>query len=309
MRILVTGAAGFFGRYITKQLVEEGHDVLALDTADGYQVAGHIAPEMRGPTDWVMADITQPRLDRVVPDNLDAVIHLAAIAAPGVCAADPARAYSINVAGTHNVLELARIRGARRFVFASTAHVYGISPRYMPTDEQHPLWLGDVYTATKALGEDLCRIYGENYGLSTVSLRVYNGYGPGQAEGFFIPDMIKKARAGKIALTGAGITKDWVYVTDVADAYCRAVRSEYVGAVNVGTGDEMSLGAIAMLIAARFGAVFEALPGEGAGPTRMLCDPRKALRLWGWRPLVSIDTGLLATLDAAQQQEEATWRK
>ena len=298
MKVLVTGAAGFIGSHIVPRLVSEGMDVTCIDTPEGY-AAGRLKGIERK-VHLITADITQPSLFDAVSEPLDTVLHLAALASPILCDQNPPLAFLLNVNGTHNVLKLALKCRAEKVVFASTAHVYGISPRYMPTDERHPLWLQDTYTTTKILGEQLCQLFYENHGLSYLTLRLYNGYGPGQPTGYFIPDIIRKAQAGQINLKGGEVTKDFVFVSDVASAFVKAVSSEYVGNLNIGSGRETRLKDVASTIAQAFGVQLTPVLSEGSNPTRMLCDWTRALKILEWRPKVSLEEGLRRTIE--------TWR-
>jgi UDP-glucose 4-epimerase len=282
MRVLVTGANGFIGQYVVKALKEAKHKVITLDNAQ--RPGTHLD---------ITADITKP-LPRI--EGLDAVIHLAAIANPRECDHDPSGAFDVNANGTHQVLSMALASGARKVVYASTAHVYGISPRYLPTDEVHRLWLQNNYTLTKIVGEQLCELYYENHGLGYTSLRLYNAYGPGQAAGYFIPDMISKAKEGSIVLPGGNTTKDFVWVEEVAQAFVLAASSPFAGAVNIGTGVETELSAIAGYIAKVGGASFSTTPVEGA--TRMQADISRARQVLGWEPKVTMLDGLDRILKA-----------
>ena len=275
MRVLVTGASGFIGRHLVNALEKGGHTVLGWDLPN--------------------QDITQPF---GTPPPLDAVIHLAAIGSPPLCDRDPATAFGVNVQGSHNVLKLAIAAGAKRFVLASTGHTYGVSPRYLPTDERHPLWLQDVYTTTKILGEQLCQLFFDNYGLSYAAIRLFNAYGPGQQPGYFIPDMIQKAQTGRIELRGHQITKDWIFIDDVVRAYILAMQSQFVGAINVGTGKETTLGYIAPRIASAFGAQWVISKQLQGGPTRMCADWGRAQRVLGWSPTISLEEGLERTIES-----------
>ena len=275
MRVCVTGSNGFIGQHVCKALVDAGHRVIPLDIN----------------IPWVQADITQP-LPKM-PD-LDAVIHLAALSHPRQCDENPAKAYEVNVLGTSNVLRMALASGAKKFVFSSSAHVFDIPPRYLPTDELHPLRLNNVYTTTKILGEQLCQLYWENHGLSYTTLRLFNAYGPGQALGYFIPDQIAKAAKGGFGLRGRNVTKDWIFVTDVADAFVKAVSSDFVGPINIGTGVETDLGTIAEIIARAYEVELATFPSDS--PSRMCADNSRAKRVLGWEPKTSIWEGLDAIL-------------
>ena len=272
MKVLVTGANGFIGRHVSKAVREAGHEVVTLDSM--------------GDVD-IKADITLP-LSKI--EGLDAVIHLAAVSHPRDCDTNPSRAFDVNVNGTHQVLKLALESGAKKVVFSSSAHVYGISPRYLPTNETHPVWLQNNYTLTKILGEQLCHLYYENHGLNYTVLRLYNAYGLGQMPGYFIPDMISKAKNGEVAVNGANTTKDFVYVEDVARAFVLALDTSFVGAINVGTGVETTLDQIACRIAQEAKATYTY--GFSDTPTRMCADITRAQRILGWTPKVSLGDGL-----------------
>ena len=275
MRVLVTGSEGFLGRHVCRALKARGHDVVGLDTAPGAEV---------------VADIT-----KVLPlMKLDAIVHLAALAAPNLCTANPESAFSVNVLGTQQVLRLALESGARKFVFSSSAHVYGVGPKYLPTDEYHPLFLQNTYTTTKILGEQLCQLFYDNHGLSYTALRLFNAYGPGQGPGYFIPDMIAKAKTGEIILKGGETTKDWVYVDDVARAFCLALETPYVGVMNIGTGLQTPLSEVSRLIAVNTNATLRLISSGDA--TRMQADYTRARQVLGWTPTVRIEEGLATIL-------------
>ncbi len=282
LKVLITGANGFIGRHVVKALRETGHEAITLDLP----WYAHMD---------IAADITGPLAP--IPD-LDAVIHLAAIASPRKCDADPSHAFNVNVNGTHQVLKMALASGATKVVFTSSAHVYDIPPRYLPTDEVHPLRLNNTYATSKILGEQLCELYWTNHGLSYTVLRLYNVYGPGQARGYFIPDMLGKT--GNIDLDAGGhTTKDWVWVEDVAQALLRAVESPFVGAINIGTGIETPLHVLAgQIVADRGFACFTAPLYANDNVTRMQADISRAKKVLGWQPTVAVAEGLERILQA-----------
>jgi len=297
MRVLVTGAAGFIGQHVSQLLNERGHSVLALD----FRI-----PLI--PLIWwdkvFKVDITEPI--PAIPD-LDAVIHLAAMANPRDCDAHPDQAFNANVNGTHQVLKMALESGAKKFIFSSSAHVYDIPPKYLPTDEMANLRLNNVYTTTKILGEELCRLYWSNYGLSYTTLRLFNVYGGGQAKGYFVPDKIDEAQRGGIDLRGSNVTKDWIYIDDVADAFVKAVSSPFVGALNIGTGIETNLGTVAGIIADAYKVELATFPVSV--PTRMCADIRCAQTVLGWSPKVSLEEGLERTIKAYSDQKRPVLQK
>ena len=300
MRVLISGAAGFVGSHLVQALMKEDCEVFALDTARNNVNFGKVNAD-----NWIDCDISNKAAVDYVEKNLgfEAVIHLAAIANPNFAQANPHLAFAVNVLGTYNMLKMAKAADAKRFILASSAHVYGISPKYMPTDEFHPLALLDTYTTSKVLSEKLCEFfYNSNCHLSYCTLRLFNGYGPGQSTGYFIPDMIEKAKTGKITLNGCGITKDFVYIDDIVDAMIRALESCYVGPLNVGTGIQTKLEDVAAIIAKHFKA--ELIVGlrlvNDKGPTCMQADITRIKSTLNWRPQTKIEDGLKATIKATE---------
>jgi len=295
--LLVTGAAGFIGRHLCAELIRRDHEVIALDN-DGdrlgsLDIADHGTKRLCDIRSAESVDSVAKSLRTV---RIPTLLHMAALAAPRACEKQPDIAWATNVQGTYNVLRLAQTAGIRRVVFFSTAHVYGISPKYFPTDENHPLSLQDTYTSTKIVGEALCDLFFRNYGISYTVLRLFNGYGPGQSEDYFIGAKIAQART-PLALTPPwepDVTKDWVHVTDIVDAVVRTLKTDFVGPINIGTGFETDLGKIVQMIGRWTGSpigVAKFQPFE-KGPTRMRCDWGRAQRILGWEPKVKFETGL-----------------
>jgi nucleoside-diphosphate-sugar epimerase len=302
VRIVVTGAAGFIGRHLVKHLAEDlGHEVVGIDIAD---MSGMPLMPMKADitNDVEMLAKTAHDLRRMAwwngkseiqtGNSVDAFVHLAAVASPPIAQKEPERAWATNVRGTHNVLQLARDIGCKKVVFFSSAHVYGISPKYLPTDENHPLALHDTYTTTKIMGEALCRLFYENHGIAYTVLRLWNAYGPGQSADYFIGKKISQAREGKLTLRNEGVTKDWVHVSDVVKATSLAIASDYVGPLNVGTGVETSLRQIVGLLSRRFGVDVEREDVPDEGPTRMQCDWQRIRTTLGWEPTIRFEDGL-----------------
>jgi len=293
-RVLVTGAAGFIGSHLLPALVEEGYEVIALDQEGALD-------KIEGSVFKALADICDSaRMDTITNSiremKVHSLIHLAAIAAPRVAEKKPEQTFRVNVYGTLNVLRMAKEAKVKRVVFTSTAHVYGISPKYLPTDESHPLSLQDDYTISKILGEQLCHLFYQNHNISYVALRMFNGYGPRQSLDYFIPAMISQAMKGDITLRGRYITKDFIYVSDMVDAILQMLPSHYAGPLNVGTGQDAALEYVADYIAKAFGVKLKFAEPDDKGPTRMQCDNSR-LKGFGWQPRVSLDEGLKKTIE------------
>jgi dTDP-glucose 4,6-dehydratase len=305
-KVLVTGAGGFIGSHLLPELIREGYEVIALDKPEALSRLNTEDYDYYDKINKVEADICDcSRMESLgrglnfesqSGQKVDSIIHLAAIAAPRVAEKKPEETFRINVYGTLNVLRMAKEAHVKRVVFPSTAHVYGISPKYLPTDESHPLALQDDYTISKILGEQLCRLFYENHNISYVALRMFNGYGPRQSLDYFIPAMIEQTKKGNITLRGRYITKDFIYVADMVDAILTVLPSEYVGSLNVGTGQQVALEYVADYIAEAFKVKLKFAEPDDKGPTHMQCDNSR-LRGFGWSPKVSIEEGLDKTIE------------
>ncbi|MDG6990342.1 MAG: NAD-dependent epimerase/dehydratase family protein [Nitrososphaerota archaeon] len=300
--ILITGAAGFMGSYLVPRLLSDGYDVTALDLKGAFTKG-----TLRGVENKIRVvevDITNYEELNRVDVHPDYIHHLAAIAAPGLCHAQPKLAYDVNVLGTHNVLRFAKSRDVKRFLLTSSAHVYGISPRYMPTPEIQPVWLqDDVYTATKIIDEYLVRLFYENYSLPYTTIRLFNSYGPRQTTDYFIPAKIDEAlRTGKIVLRGKSVRKDFVYITDVIDAYVKMLESDFVGEINVGSGIPTSLGEVASYIAKSLKAELQF--AEDDSPSSMQSDVSRARKAIGWEATVKLEDGLNTTIESIRKQKQ-----
>jgi len=299
MRVVVTGGAGFIGAHSCRALLEAGHSVTAVDDLSH----GKREAIPRG-ADMVIIDVRSPQLAaELVRLQPEAVLHLAAQMDVRRSVADPLYDASVNVLGTVNALAAARKAGARRFVFASSGGaVYGEQDAF-PAPEQHPRRPASPYGVSKLCGEEYAEL-ARREGLSTISLRYANVYGPGQdplgEAGVVAIFLHRMLHGGDPVINGDGRqTRDFVYVEDVARANLLALTSEATGALNVGTGVETSIEDLARLLAAAAGypkAVGHgpAAPGE---QRRSSVDSRAARDQLGWEPLVPLGEGLRRTAE------------
>lgn len=294
----MTGACGFLGSHLIPRLLDEGAEVVGLDY--GSALENGSLRKVQSKMKLSEADISNHEQVKKLDHQVDFVVHLAAIAAPIQCEENPSKAFATNVLGTFNLLKLANERRVKKFLFSSTAHVYGISPKYMPTDEKHPLALQDTYTTTKIIGESLCQLFYSNHNLEYLVTRLFNSYGPGQSTDYFIPAMIAKAKTGHIELRGRNVTKDFVFVDDVVDAFTKAMLSDYVGEMNVGSGQQTKLEYVARHIAQSMKAKLTFSDVETSGPTHMQSDPTRASRILGWKATTPIEKGLDLTMKASR---------
>jgi len=291
------------GSYLVPALLRRGYEVVGIDLKGTFD-NGNLR-EFRNRVEPVEADITDySSLEKLDAKGVDYVHHLAAIASPGTCTAQPKLAYDVNVRGTFNVLRFANRLGVKKILFTSSAHVYGISPRYVPTPEIQPVWLqDDIYTSSKIIGEHLIRLFYENYGLPYTTIRLFNSYGPRQTTDYFIPAKIIEAlTTGKIRLRDRHVKKDFVFIEDVIDAYIRMLESDYVGEMNVGSGISTSLEEVAKHIADTLKVELTFAAGDAA--TFMQADTTRAKKVLGWEAKTTLQAGLKLTIESHRAAKE-----
>jgi UDP-glucose 4-epimerase len=306
MRVLVTGGAGFIGSHLVDALLARGDEVSLLD---------HLR---RSPRPWVTEALRRgARLHVADVRDLDAlrgafdtarpevVMHLAAQVDVRRSVADPAFDAQVNVAGTVSVLEAARSVGAERILFASTAATYG-NPKRIPTGEGEPIAPLSPYGTSKAAAEWYLNQYARLHGLSTLSLRMANVYGPRQdpyGEAGVVAIFAGASAAGRsVTVFGDGRqTRDYLYVGDVANAWIAAAESDVEGALNISSGTEVSV----LQLVEELGLTYELAPARAGEIARSCLDASAAERVLGWSPGVGLSVGLGRTLDAIDQPAEA----
>jgi UDP-glucose 4-epimerase len=279
-RILVTGSSGFVGKDLVEELKRQDADVLTLTDHDGRRI--DIRDQQR-----VKGIINEIR-------NIDIVYHLAAITSVPFSFENPGETYGANVLGTLNILELCRLCNAEKIVFASS-YVYG-QPQYMPIDEEHPLQPTNPYARSKILGEELCRAYNTDFGMKCIILRPFNIYGIRQNKNFLIPSIIAQLRYGKIELKDPEPKRDFIYISDIIDAYIKA--EEFKGdfeVFNIGYGKSYSVKEITEKIIQLYGKDVKINYKNERRKNEIMdtvADIRKAKEKLGWEPSVNIDAGL-----------------
>lgn len=300
VQALVTGGAGFIGSQVVDGLVAAGHEVVVVDDLSTGR------PENVPPgVDLIEADVTDSAgIDRafaMTRPNL--VFHLAAQIDVRGSVADPAFDAGVNVVGTATVLEAARVAGAGRFVFASTGGgLYGEADA-LPTTEDAPLRPLSPYGVGKAAAESYVRFFTREEGMSTISLRMANVYGPRQnphgEAGVIALFCGAKLDARRPTLFGDGLqTRDFLYVDDAVAALLLAAVSRASGSFNVGTGRETALLDLVQKLGLE--ATFE--PARHGEVRRSCLDASHAQRTLGWQPVVDLDEGLTRTVAAADQR-------
>jgi UDP-glucose 4-epimerase len=299
MRFLITGGAGFLGAALANRLVKQGHVVRVLDDLTSGD-PGRLDPAVLF-TRGDVADV--PKLWTLLQD-VDCVYHLAARVSVPESILYPREYNTVNVGGTVAVMEAIRDAGVKRVVLASSGAVYGAQDQ-QPVHEGLPPHPDSPYAVSKLAAEHYVHTIGALWKIETVSLRIFNAYGPGQqlppSHAPAIPQFLKQALTdGSLVAFGDGRqTRDFVYVDDVVDALEAAATARNVNReiINIGGGAETSIDQLIELI----GRVTQTplLPlrnPSGGGVSRLWANIDKARRLLGYSPGVTLDEGLRLTL-------------
>ena len=300
MQVLVTGAAGFLGAALANTLADQGHQVIGLDNMSTSS-PNELSPNIH----FTRGDISdRPKLWTLLQD-VDCVYHLAARVLVPESMLYPAEYNLVNTGGTVNLMEAVRDAGVRRVVFISSGAIYGNQEIQPLTEEALPN-PKSPYAVSKLAAEYYVRTIGQQAGIETVCLRVFNAYGPGQqippSYTPVVPSFLKQAlQKGTIVIHGAGSqTRDYVYVDDVVQAMITAGIAPAIDGeiINVGSGVETSILDLVTLVSELTGFEPEVVynPRRGSGPQRMCASLQKAERLLGYQPRISLRDGLQRTM-------------
>lgn len=301
MKALVTGGAGFIGRWLVKRLLDEGVEVFVIDNLENGRESN--LDEFK----------SNPLLKKVVYDDVlnakalhslfefkpDVVYHLAAQINVHESLENPKKAYDLNITGTFNVLEECRALGSR-VMLMGTCMVYDMAQSDKPISEQHPLKPCSPYAASKLSAEILAESYYHSYGLPVVICRPFNTYGPYQKynmEGGVVSIFARKMLNGEDLLVyGDGKqTRDLLYVEDCTDFLYKASLCEeaFGQVINAGLGKDVAVIDLARMVCpdeTRIKLVEHHHPQ--AEIIKLLCDYSKAKSILGWEPKVSLEEGI-----------------
>jgi UDP-glucose 4-epimerase len=309
MKSVVTGGCGFIGSHLVDLLLKEGHEVLVVDD---FSTGRPLNLEHQ--KDDPRLSIHQYDISEG-PENLekwfqgaDYIYHLAALADIVPSVQNPVHYYKANVTGTLNVLEAAKkTEGLKKLVYAASSSCFGI-PDVYPTPETSEIKPEYPYALTKRMGEELVLHWGKLYKIPVNTLRFFNVYGPrsrtsgtyGAVFGVFLAQKI----SGKpYTIVGDGKqTRDFTYVTDVAEAVYSVSQSSIVNEVfNVGSGNHYSVNRLVELLEGEV-TYIPKRPGE---PDCTFADISKIKEQIGWAPKVSFEDGVAEMLKYIDYWKEA----
>ncbi len=298
-KIIVTGGAGFIGSHLVEALLAEGHRVTVLDnlSTGRRENLSHLFSQKN--LTFHQVDVAD--FEKIQPffKDIDWVFHLAALADIVPSIEQPLHYYRSNVTGTVSVLEASRLAKVKRFLYAASSSCYGIA-EVTPTPEEAKIQPQYPYALTKYLGEEAMRHWGKVYNLPSVSLRLFNVYGPrartagtyGAVFGVFLAQKL----AGKpFTVVGDGSqTRDFTFVTDVVQAFLSAAKSNISGEIfNVGSGGTYSVNRLVQLL----GGPVVYIPKRPGEPDCTFADTQKIQSALKWEPKVDFDEGVGMMLD------------
>jgi UDP-glucose 4-epimerase len=296
----VTGANGFMGHALIRALLAQGHAVTATSAGSALSI-DH--PRLT----WAQLDLGRPNEGwKQILRSADVVHHLAWSTVPSEASRAPVEDARVNIVGSLSLIRVIQeVEPEARIVFASSGGtVYGALST-IPATEDHPLRPISAHGVSKLAVESYFELARRESGLSSISLRIGNLYGPGQSrERMFgaVTQFASRALAGEpIRIFGDGaVTRDYVFIDDVVDALILAGNSRHTGPLNIGTGVGHSLNDVATIVAAAAGRelTIERLSGRPFDVPISVLDPTRANAALGWQARMTFKEGVRETLEA-----------
>jgi len=319
VRILITGGAGFIGSHLCEKFTQEGHTVVCLDNFFNGNLTNirHLLNYKN--FKLINGDIRDfDILEKIMP-SIDAICHLAAQIHVDRSIIEPKLTYDVNVLGTQNILEAARMYDVDKIIQMSTSEVYG-SAQFTPMTEDHPLAAPHPYGASKIAADRMCYAYNQTYQMNITIVRPFNTFGPRQKDtgyGGVMSIFTKRIMSGQppIVYGDGNQTRDYTYVADLVDALDLILKfpEPITTPINLGTGREIKIIDLANMIIDLSGqhgqmkmAFVEPRPGE---VQRLLADNSRAQQLLGWVPKYTLEDGLTRLIDWYKNYKSEEWSK
>ncbi len=308
MKVLVTGADGFIGSHLTEYLVRAGYQVRAFvlyNSFNSYGWLDTIPKEIKDQIEFFAGDVRDPNGMREAMKGIDTVYHLAALIAIPYSYHSPDNYVDVNIKGTLNVLQAARMLGTKRILVTSTSEVYGTA-QYVPIDEKHPFQGQSPYSATKIGADRIAESFWRSFEMPITIVRPFNTYGPRQSARAVIPTIITQLLNGveEIKLGDITPTRDLLFVQDTVRGFESIARHDAtIGEeVNIATQSEITVGDLAQKLidqihpSARIVSEEQRLRPDKSEVRRLFGSNEKIQRLTDWRCQYTLDQGLAETV-------------
>lgn len=307
-KILVTGADGFIGSHLVEHLVGLGYEVKAFVLYNSFNSYGwleNLPKEMMEKVEVFAGDIRDPNGVRVAMEGVDWVFHLAALIAIPYSYHSPDSYIDVNIKGTLNVLQAARLLDIERILVTSTSEVYGTA-QYVPIDEKHPFQGQSPYSATKIGADRIAESFYRSFDLPITIVRPFNTYGPRQSARAVLPTIITQLlnNETEIKLGDLTPTRDLVFVKDTVSGFeCIARSEQAIGEeINIAMQEEITIGALAQQIIdlinpeAKIIQDKQRLRPAKSEVRRLMGANEKIKSLTDWEPQFTLKSGLEATI-------------
>ncbi len=305
-KILVTGASGFIGSYLTELLVNEGYDVKAFVHYNSKNNWGWLeSSEVKDEVEVITGDIRDYDSVHSTVKGCDSVFHLAALIGIPYSYISPQAYIKTNIDGTYNILQAAKELKVENILVTSTSETYGTA-QYVPIDEKHPMVGQSPYSATKIAADQLAVSYYKSFELPVKIVRPFNTYGPRQSARAIIPTIITQILSGKkeIKLGNLAPTRDLTFVKDTANGFLEIYKSNklYGEFINVGMNEEITIGNLVKLITELMNidlkiiSETERVRPDKSEVERLMCDNTKISTNTNWKPAYNLKNGLLETI-------------
>ncbi len=314
-KVLITGADGFLGSHLVESLLDENCQVKTFVFYNSFNSWGWLEtlPKNKLKNIEIFAgDIRDPNGVRSAIKGVEIVFHLAALIAIPYSYHSPDMYVDTNIKGTLNILQACRDFNVERIIVTSTSEVYGTA-RYVPIDEKHPLQPQSPYSATKIGADAIAESFYRSFDLPVIIARPFNAYGPRQSARAVIPTIITQLLndSKEIKLGSIHPTRDFNYVQDICKGFIVIAKCDKaIGkVVNIGSGQEISIGELAKIIIkqitpdARVGSEDIRKRPDKSEVERLVCDNRLIQGLTGWKAEVSLEEGLLKTIEWFRKKE------
>ena len=316
MNFLVTGGAGFIGSHVCERLLRDGHSVWAFDDLNDFYDPAHKRRNLRElqalakPFEFVHGDITdRAALDEAFSSvKFDQVIHLAARAGVRPSLLRPALYQHVNVEGTVNVLEAARLNGVKKIIMASSSSVYGLNSK-APFSESDPIISAiSPYAVSKLAGEAMGQVWHHIYHMDVTMLRFFTVYGPRQRPDLAIYKFAKLISAGKpIPVFGDGTAaRDYTFVSDTVDGVIACTKKEFGYQIfNLGESETIPLHRMIESLESALGkkAVVDRQPLQPGDVPLTFADISKAAKHLGYDPKIKFERGIKLFVDWFSKEE------
>ena len=315
-KVFVTGAAGFIGSHLVEELVKSGATVTALVHYNANSSIGNLQyldHQILNQVKIEFGDITDVFQMQTLTKNVDIILHLAALIGIPYSYVAPSAYVSININGTLNMLEAARMNNVERLVVTSTSETYGTAI-YAPIDEKHPMQGQSPYSATKIGADKIAESYYMSFDLPVVIFRPFNTYGPRQSLRAVIPTIVSQALNDEPNITLGSISpvRDMLFVKDTAKGFMLAgLKQSAIGEViSVGTGVGVTIGEIVEMVQQICGthkAIIEDQSRVRPAKSevfKLICDNKKATELLDWKSTYDLKAGLTEVVEFVKERTD-----